>query len=59
LYGREFWKKVINFQALSDFGLISPTDLDLFSFADTPEEAFVYFQEKIRLELTKKLGTKT
>jgi uncharacterized protein (TIGR00730 family) len=41
LYGREFWKKVINFQALSDFGLISPTDLDLFSFADTPEEAFV------------------
>jgi uncharacterized protein (TIGR00730 family) len=59
LYGRDFWNRVINFQALADFGLISNEDLHLFSFADTPEEAFVYFQEKIRLELTKKLGTKT
>jgi uncharacterized protein (TIGR00730 family) len=59
LYGSEFWKKVINFQALADMGLISPEDLDLFAFADTPEEAVQYFKEKIRLELTKKLVTKT
>lgn len=59
LYGRKFWNQVINFQALADHGLISHEDLDLFAFADTPQEAFAYFQEKIRLELTKKLGTKT
>ena len=59
LYGSAFWKKIFNFQALADFGLISPEDLHLFAFADTPAEAFAYFQEKIRLELTKKLGTKT
>jgi uncharacterized protein (TIGR00730 family) len=59
LYGTEFWNQVINFRALADYGLVSSSDLELFSFADTPEEAFTYFQEKIRLELTKKIGTKT
>lgn len=39
-YGKEYWKRVINFEALADSGAISPKDLDLFHFADTPEEAF-------------------
>jgi len=38
--GSEYWKKVINIQALVDTGAISPKDIDLFQFADTPEEAF-------------------
>ncbi|TGN19942.1 LOG family protein [Leptospira idonii] len=59
LYGTEFWKKVINFPALAEFGLISKEDLQLFSFADTPEEAFSFFQKNIRLELTRKLSTKS
>jgi hypothetical protein len=40
VYGREYWDKVINFQALVDAGVISPKDLDLFHWANTPEEAF-------------------
>jgi uncharacterized protein (TIGR00730 family) len=40
IYGREYWKNVIDFDALVDSGAISPKDLDLFQFADTPEEAF-------------------
>ncbi len=40
IYGREYWKKVINLDELVDSGAISPKDLDLFQFADTPEEAF-------------------
>ncbi len=59
LYGRKFWNKIINFQVLADYGFIAKEDLSLFSYADTPEEAVSSFQEKIRLELTKKLGTKT
>jgi uncharacterized protein (TIGR00730 family) len=40
LYSREFWNNVVNFQYLVDMGMISEEDLDLFSFADSPEEAF-------------------
>ena len=40
IYGSEYWKSVINLQAFADKGAISPKDLDLFKFADTPEEAF-------------------
>ena len=40
IYGPEYWKNVINFESLVDTGAISPGDLDLFQFADTPEQAF-------------------
>ncbi len=39
LFGRAFWEKVINWEALSDAGTISAEDLDLFSFVETAEEA--------------------
>jgi uncharacterized protein (TIGR00730 family) len=45
LYGTSFWKEVLNFDALVKFGTISPSDLELFSFADTPGEAFAILQE--------------
>ncbi len=40
LYGSEYWKSVINIDLLAEKGAISVHDLDLFRFADTPEEAF-------------------
>jgi uncharacterized protein (TIGR00730 family) len=40
IYGSEYWKKVFNLDALVDTGAISPRDIDLFQFADTPEQAF-------------------
>jgi hypothetical protein len=40
IYGSDYWRKVINFRALVDTGAISPKDLELFQYADTPEEAF-------------------
>jgi uncharacterized protein (TIGR00730 family) len=40
IYGSDYWKKVFNFEWLVDTGAISPGDIDLFQFADTPEEAF-------------------
>ncbi|MGI9389402.1 MAG: TIGR00730 family Rossman fold protein [Boseongicola sp.] len=39
LFGRDFWNKIIDWQALSDAGTISSSDLDLFRFVDTAEEA--------------------
>ncbi len=39
LFGREFWEKVINWEALADAGTISEDDLDLFRFVDSAQEA--------------------
>jgi hypothetical protein len=40
LYGSEYWKEIINFDALIKYGMISPEDLDLFQYADDPRSAF-------------------
>src|SRR5580658_10365735 len=40
IYGSEYWKRVLNIEALVNSGAISPGDLELFQFVDTPEEAF-------------------
>lgn len=40
LFGREFWERAVNFQVLVDEGVISPADLDIFSFVETAEEAW-------------------
>ena len=40
VYGRDFWEKVVNFEALVEFGTISAEDLDLIHWADTPDKAF-------------------
>ncbi|MGQ0566609.1 MAG: LOG family protein [Gemmobacter sp.] len=39
LFGRGWWERVINWQALAEAGVISPQDLDLFAFVETAEEA--------------------
>jgi uncharacterized protein (TIGR00730 family) len=40
IYGSNYWKHVINLELLAEKGAIAMSDLDLFQFADTPEEAF-------------------
>jgi uncharacterized protein (TIGR00730 family) len=40
LFGTEFWRDIVNFEALADFGTIAPSDLDLISFVETAEEAW-------------------
>ena len=47
VYGKKYWNRVINFQALVDAGTISPKDLELFHFSDTPEEAFQHLQKDL------------
>ena len=45
IYGSEYWKRLINFQAMVDAGVISYRDLDLFKIVDTPEEGFEYLRD--------------
>jgi len=40
LFGRQFWERVINFEALAEEGVISPDDLKLFTYCETAEEAW-------------------
>ncbi len=40
VYGTDYWKKVFNLNALVDTGAISPKDLELFQYADSPQQAF-------------------
>ncbi len=45
LYGREFWERVVNFEALCEEGVISPRDLDLFTFCETAQEGWEIVQK--------------
>lgn len=40
LVGRDFWDRLINWQLLVDCGLIAPSDLQLFHYAETAQEAW-------------------
>ena len=45
-FGRDFWERVVNFDALVEEGVIAPDDLDLFRFVETAEEAWAYVCER-------------
>ncbi len=44
LFGRDFWNRVVNFQALADEGVISLADLDLITWCDSADEAWAAVQ---------------
>src|ERR1043165_8206647 len=39
-FGRDFWERVIDFEALAEEGVISPDDLKLFTYCETAEDAW-------------------
>ena len=40
IYGKSYWKKLIDFETMIELGTIDEEDLRLFRFADSPDEAF-------------------
>ena len=42
LFGRDYWNRVVNFQALVEEGVIADKDLDLFRIVETAQEAWDY-----------------
>ena len=40
LYDKAFWQRLINFEMLAEEGLISPQDLELIQYVDSPEQAW-------------------
>jgi uncharacterized protein (TIGR00730 family) len=47
LYGSDYWKEVINFEALVRYGTISTEDLQLFQFVDDPAAALGVLQKAL------------
>ncbi|TAX53828.1 LOG family protein [Rhizobium leguminosarum] len=45
LFGEAFWRSIINFDALAEFGTIAPDDVKLISFVDTAEAAWKIVQD--------------
>lgn len=48
LFGKEFWNRVVNFEALCEEGVISPRDLKLFTFVETADEAWTAVKDFYR-----------
>jgi len=40
VYGSKYWNELINFDVFVEKGVISPDDLKLFQFVDSPDDAF-------------------
>lgn len=47
LFGSEYWDKVLNLQALADFGAINQADLDLIYRTDSVDDAFTYIVDQL------------
>ncbi len=45
LFDRDYWGRIINFEALADEGVIRDEHLDLIDYADTPQEAWQIISE--------------
>lgn len=45
MFGKDFWTRVIDFDALAGEGVISPDDVALFRFVDSAEEAWSTVQD--------------
>src|ERR1700704_2173797 len=45
IYGKEYWSRVLNLQAMVDSGTINAHDLNLFQVVDSPQEAFEFLRD--------------
>ena len=52
LFGREFWERVVNFDALVEEGVISERDLDIFTYVDSAAEGWAHVQKFYRERAT-------
>ena len=50
LFGAEFWRRIVDWDALAEAGTISPADLELFSFVETADEAWEIVRPRDRKE---------
>lgn len=47
VFGREYWERVLNFQAFIDTGMIDEDDLKLWHWSDTVDDAFAHLTDTL------------
>jgi len=47
IYGRKYWRAVLNLEKLARWGAINEEDLELFRYVDTPQEGFRMLKEHL------------
>lgn len=50
LYGRDYWSRIINFEAMAEEGVINPADIELFHWVETAEEGWARIVEFYELD---------
>jgi uncharacterized protein (TIGR00730 family) len=50
LFGKDFWTRVVDFEALAEEGTISKGDLDLFRWCETADEAWAHISDFYELK---------
>ena len=45
IYGKDYWSRVLNFDAMVEAGTISPEDVQLFQMVNSPEEGFEFLRD--------------
>ena len=45
LFGKDFWNRVVNFEAIAEEGTVSKKDLDLIHWCETADEAWAHIAE--------------
>ncbi|WP_375380499.1 LOG family protein [uncultured Sphingomonas sp.] len=60
LFGREFWERVVNFEALVEEGVVSERDLGIFTFVETAAEAWdvvrTFYEDRAAQEPSPPIG---
>jgi uncharacterized protein (TIGR00730 family) len=49
LFGSDYWKQLINFDFLAEEGVISPEDVRLVEYVDTPQDAWTAIKRFYKL----------
>ncbi|MCX8051582.1 MAG: LOG family protein [Chlorobi bacterium] len=47
IYGEQFWRRILNFDYMAEVGVITSSDLQLFRFVNSPQEAFEYLRSEL------------
>ena len=48
IFGQDYWKEIIDFEAMARWGTISAKDLKLFTFVNSPQDAFNMIKDHLQ-----------
>jgi uncharacterized protein (TIGR00730 family) len=54
LFAREYWERILNFPAMVEEGVINPHDLEIFTYVETADEAWVHLEPLLRANMRRR-----